>query len=57
MTMRKLENPIVMKFTGYLPVYYEDMSPIDFGPDRSIRLAVHGPIVGHNKLDCASAGK
>jgi len=45
--------PIVIKFLGYLP-FYEDMSAIDFGPDRSIRLAVIGPKVGHNELDCSS---
>ena len=43
-----------MKFSGYLPLY-EDTSTIDFGPDRSIHLAVHGPRVGHNALDCAYA--
>jgi len=41
-----------MNFSGYLPLH-EDTSTIDFGPDRLIRLAVHGPKVGHNELDCA----
>ena len=44
---------IVMKFTGYPPLN-EHTSAIDFGPDRSIRLAVIGPKVGHNELDCSS---
>jgi len=41
--------PTVMKFSGYryLPLY-EDTSAFDFGPDQSVRLAVHGPKVGHN---------
>ena len=30
---------------------------MDFRPDRSIRLAVHGPKVGHSALDCASVFK
>jgi len=47
---------IVMKYPGYL-LLYEDTSAIDFGPDRSIRLAVHGPKVGHNELDCACVCK
>jgi len=42
--------PIVMNFSGYLPLY-EDTSAIDFEPDRSIRLAGHAPKVGHNELD------
>ena len=48
--------PIVTKFSGYLPLY-EDTSAIDFGPDRSICLAVHGSKVGHNELDCSSVCK
>jgi len=44
-----------MKFSGYLP--YKDRSAIDFGPDRSIRLAAHRPKVGHKELDCACACK
>jgi len=45
-----------MKFSGYLPVH-EDTSATDFGPDRSIRLAGHGPKVGHNVLHCAGEYK
>jgi len=43
-----------MKFSAYL-LLDKDTSAIDFGPDRSIRLAVpvHGLKVGHNELDCA----
>ena len=41
--------PIAIKFVGIFPYTYEDTSAIDFGPDRSIRLAVHGPKVGHNE--------
>ena len=37
--------PIVMKFSGYLPLY-KDTRDIDFGPDRSIPLAGHAPKVG-----------
>jgi len=44
--------PIVLNISGYL-LLYEDTSAIDFGPDRSIRLAVHGPRVGLKELDCA----
>jgi len=47
---------IVMIFSGYLP-FYEETSAIDFGPNRSIRLAVHGPKVRKNELDCASGCK
>jgi len=32
---------------------YEDTSAIDFGSDRSVRLAVQGPKVGHKELDCS----
>jgi len=45
--------PIALKFSGYLPLY-EDTSAIDLGPNRSVRLAVHGLKKGHNELDCAS---
>jgi len=45
--------PIGMKFSGYLPLYEDAASAIDFGPDRSICLAGHVPIVGHNELDCS----
>ena len=48
--------PIAIKLTGYLPLY-EDTSAIDFEADRSIRLAGHGPKVGHNELDCATVCK
>ena len=44
--------PIVMKFSGYLPLY-KDTSAIDFGPDRLITLAGQVPKVGHNGLDCS----
>jgi len=37
--------PIVMKFSGYLPLY-KDPRAIDFGPDWSNLLAGHGPKVG-----------
>ena len=43
--------PIVMKFSGYFPLY-KDTSAFDFGPDWSNLLAGHGPKVGHNELDC-----
>ena len=44
MTCQNLSNYylIVMKFSGYL-LLYEDMSAIDFGPDRLIPLAGHAP--------------
>ena len=42
-----------MKFSGYLLLYYEDTSAIDFGPNRVIPLAGHAPKVGHNGLDCS----
>jgi len=45
-----------MNFSEYLPLY-EDMSATYLGPDRSIRLAVLVPKVGHNELDCASVCK
>jgi len=34
--------PMVMKISGYL-LLHEGTSAIDFGRDRSFRLAVHGP--------------
>ena len=43
---------IVMKFSGYL-LLYEDMSAIDFGPNRLVPLAGHAPKVGHKGLDCS----
>jgi len=43
--------PIVMKFSGYLPLQ-KNTSAIDFGPDWSNFLAGHGPKVGHNELHC-----
>jgi len=46
-------NPIVMKFSGYLPLYM-GTSAIDFGPDWSNLLAGHGPKVGHNELHCCN---
>ena len=48
--------PIAMKFSDYFPLY-EDTSAIELGPDRCIRLAGHGPKVGHNELDYASGCK
>jgi len=41
--------PILMKFPGYL-LLYEDTSANDFGPDQSIRLAVHRPEVGYKRI-------
>jgi len=43
---------IFMKFSGYL-LLYEDMSAIDFGPDRLTSLAGYALKVGHNELDCS----
>jgi len=34
-------------------MWTQDMSAIDFGPDRSIPSAGHAPKVGHNQLDCS----
>jgi len=45
--------PIVMKCSGYLPLY-EDTSAFDFGPDWSNLLAGQGPEMGHNELHCWS---
>jgi len=45
--------PIVRKFSGY-PLFNEDTSAVDSGPDRSIRLAVLELRMWHNELDCAS---
>lgn len=42
--------PMAMKCSGYLLLYYEDTSAIDFGADWSIRSAGHGPKVGQNKI-------
>ena len=48
--------PIVMKFSGYLPLY-KDKSAFHFGPDLSYLLAGHGPKVGHNELHrCSVCG-
>jgi len=54
MACENLSNyyPIIMKFSGYLILLYEDTSAIDFGP-RLIPLAGHAPKVGHNGLDCS----
>jgi len=38
-----------MKFSGYL-LLCDDMSAFDFGPDRPMLSAIHGPKVGQNAL-------
>ena len=48
--------PIVMKFTGYLPLHKDRIS-INFRPDWSNLLAGHEPKVGHNELHCWSVCK
>ena len=49
--------PIVLKFLGYLLLHEHNTNAIDFGPNGSIPLTVHGSRVGHNQFDCVSVCK